>query len=86
MKRIQLYNFMRFYIYIFIYRTREKRALLSRVDVDGSRQAPPRRISGNVTPTEELRDEARLRAVLLGYGALVCEIIAFLSSEHVVPL
>lgn len=78
-------KFMRFF-FLYIYRTREKCALLPRGDVDGSRQAPPRRISGNVTPTEELRDEARLRTVLLGYGALVCEIIACLSSEHVVPL
>lgn len=59
---------------------REKRALLTRGDVHGSRQAPPRRIGGNVSPTEGLRDEARLRAALLSYGALVCEIIAWLFS------
>lgn len=59
---------------------KEKRALLTRGDVHGSRQAPPRRIDGNVSPTEGLRDEARLRAALLSYGALVCEIIAWLFS------
>lgn len=59
---------------------KEKRALLTRGDVHGSRQAPPRRIDGNVSPTEGLRDEARLRAALLSCGALVCEIIAWLFS------
>ncbi|GLD60380.1 microtubule-associated serine/threonine-protein kinase 1-like protein [Lates japonicus] len=37
-------------------------------DVYGTGQAPPRRSGGNVSPTEVLKDEARLGAALLNYG------------------
>lgn len=49
-------------------------------DVYGTGQAPPRRSGGNVSPTEVLKDEARLGAALLNYGAVVCKIIVWLFS------
>lgn len=51
---------------------RAGRALLTPGDVYGTGQPPPRRISGNVSPTEVLKDEAHLRAELLNYLAIVC--------------
>lgn len=51
---------------------RAGRALLTPGDVYGTGQAPPRRISGNVSPTEELKDEARLRTALLNYLSPGC--------------
>lgn len=63
---------------------RQGRALRTHGDVQGSGQAPPRRIGGNVSPTEELKDEARLGAALLNYGALVCKnnrLVVFARAE-----
>lgn len=50
-------------------------------DVYGTRQPPPRRISGNVSPTEGLKDEAHLRASTVQQGV---KSSPWLSSEHAV--
>lgn len=83
MKRAQVCNFMRF---VFCADERVEGAALAGGDADRSRQAPPRWIGGDVMPTEELRDEARLTAALLSCGALECEIVAWLFCRYLEQL